>query len=339
MVNRLEATRNSLGIELSDLHIHLGGAVAPHILWSLAHQQGLKLPVGSYWEFAQFITIDPVRIHTLDDYLSYFHWTEKIQSSPEAVERSVYEVISKEFRSSNVTRLELRFNPMKRNRGGERDLDHIIHAALRGLDRVVLEYQGKAGLILCLDREFAFDLNRVIVEKAIHYHPRGVVGIDLAGSESGQSDLKSRAADYAALCARARGAGLGVTVHVGETAASPAAEVMEIVEVMQPHRIGHGIQAVSSADALKMLKERNICVEICPTSNLQTHAVDGIEHLGRVLRTLIDARILFTINTDNPYLSHTNLRHEISFLLANKLMSAGELRQCFAWAEEFSFIR
>ncbi len=114
---------------------------------------------------------------------------------------------------------------------------------------------------------------------------------------------------------------------------------MEIVEVMQPHRIGHGIQAVSSADALKMLKERNICVEICPTSNLQTHAVDGIEHLGRVLRTLIDTRILFTINTDNPYLSHTNLRHEISFLLANKLMSAGELRQCFAWAEEFSFIR
>src|SRR5688572_32662983 len=78
----LASTRNALGIELTDLHIHLGGAVAPHTLWSLAHQQGFKLPVGSYWEFVEFITIDPVKIHSLDDYLNYFHWTEKIQSSP-----------------------------------------------------------------------------------------------------------------------------------------------------------------------------------------------------------------------------------------------------------------
>ena len=136
----LASTRNLLGIELTDLHIHLGGAVAPHILWSLAHQQGFKLPVNNYWEFVDFITIDPGKIHSLDDYLNYFYWTEKIQSSPEAVERSVYEIISKELRSSNVTQLELRFNPMKRNRGGEQDLDHIIHAALRGLDRVILDF-------------------------------------------------------------------------------------------------------------------------------------------------------------------------------------------------------
>ncbi len=59
---RLAQTRNALGIELADLHIHLGGGVAPHILWSLAHQQGFKLPVADYWEFAEFITIDPAKI-------------------------------------------------------------------------------------------------------------------------------------------------------------------------------------------------------------------------------------------------------------------------------------
>ena len=76
-MSTLSQTRNALGIELTDLHIHLGGAVAPHILWSLAHQQGFKLPVENYWEFVEFITIDPSRIQSLDDYLNYFHWTQE----------------------------------------------------------------------------------------------------------------------------------------------------------------------------------------------------------------------------------------------------------------------
>jgi adenosine deaminase len=331
-------TRNALGIELTDLHIHLGGGVAPHILWSLAHQQGFKLPVANYWEFVDFITIDPQKIHSLDDYLNYFHWTEKIQSSPEAVERCVYEIISKEFRSSNVTALELRFNPMKRNRGGEQDLDHIIHAAVRGLDRVVLSYQVKAGLIFCLAREFPFELNKIIVEKAIHYRQRGVIGIDVAGSESQGSDFKEYSSHYADLFRHARHQGLGITVHVGETEASPASDILEMIEIANPQRIGHGIQAAFSEEALNILRERNICLEICPTSNLQTHAVENLEQLRDVLKIFADARVPFTINTDNPYLSHTNLRYEIDLLLKHQILSRKDLLSCFDRAREFSFL-
>ncbi len=334
----LAATRNALGIELTDLHIHLGGAVAPHTLWSLAHQQGFKLPVSGYWEFVEFITIDPSKIHSLDDYLNYFHWTEKIQSSPEAVERSVYEIISKEFRSSNVTQLELRFNPMKRNRGGEQDLDHIIHAALRGLDRVALDYKTKSGLIFCLAREFPFDLNRIIAEKAMLYRHRGVVGLDVAGSESQAGDFKHNSGKYADLFREVREAGLGITVHVGETPDSPASDVIEMVEIARPHRIGHGIQAAFSEETMALLRQNNICLEICPTSNLQTHAVSGLEQLAIVLRNFIDARVPFTINTDNPYLSHTNLRYEIDLLLSNNILSREELLACYENASRFSFL-
>src|SRR5438552_4036835 len=127
--------------ELSDLHIHVGGAVAPHILWSIAHDQGFKLPVQDYWQFLELITARSDKVNSLEAYLEIMHqWTERIQSSPSAIERSIYEVIGKEYRSSRVTLIEPRFNPMKRNVGGERDLDHIIHAALRGMDRAVLEY-------------------------------------------------------------------------------------------------------------------------------------------------------------------------------------------------------
>ena len=102
--------------ELIDLHIHVGGAVAPHILWAIAHQGGFKLPVKSYFEFVDLITASPDKVGSLDEYLKIMHtWTEKIQSSPMAIERSVYEVIGKEYRSSRVTQIELRFNPMKRN--------------------------------------------------------------------------------------------------------------------------------------------------------------------------------------------------------------------------------
>jgi adenosine deaminase len=150
--------------ELAELHLHVGGAVAPHILWSISHEHGFKLPVKSYWDFCDLVYADPNKVASLGDYLDIMHqWTEKIQSSPSAIERSIYEVIGKEYRSSRVSLMELRFNPMKRNLGGERDLDYIIAAALRGMDRACLDYGIKAGLIFCLAREFDYPLNEIIV--------------------------------------------------------------------------------------------------------------------------------------------------------------------------------
>src|SRR5207247_10320107 len=135
-----------------------------------------------YWEFVDLITVRKQARKSFEDFLALYHWTELIQSSPLAVEQSVYEVIGGAYRKANITTLELRFNPMKRNRGGERDLDHIIMAAVRGLDRAGLEYpRVRAGLILMMDRTFTREQNEVIVEKAIRYQERGIVGVDIAG--------------------------------------------------------------------------------------------------------------------------------------------------------------
>src|SRR5215813_3430092 len=168
---------------LAELHTHLGASVASDIMWSLAHEQGIALPVKDYWEFDRLVTIaDARRVDSLDALNDIYHWTELIQSSPLAVETSVHAAIGGAYRSQNITTLELRFNPMKRNRGGERDLDHIIMASTRGLDRAALEYPlVRAGLILMMDRTFTRDQNEVIIEKAIRYAPRGVVGVDIAG--------------------------------------------------------------------------------------------------------------------------------------------------------------
>src|SRR3954464_10892143 len=238
--------------ELGDLHIHVGGAVAPHILWSIAHEQGFKLPVQTFWEFRELVSASPEKVASQDDYLDILHrWTEKIQSSPAAIERSVHEIIGKEFRSSRVTLLELRFNPMKRNLGGERDLDHIIHAALRGMDRGSLEYGTRVGLIFCLAREFPIELNEILVRKAIRYRSRGVVAIDLAGPERlgpppRAAGLGPEVEAYGELFARARAAGLGVTVHTGETPATGVKGLLAVLDKWRPTRIGHGIAAAAS---------------------------------------------------------------------------------------------
>src|SRR5256886_9584802 len=206
---------------LAELHTHLGGSVASDILWSLAHEQGIALPVKDFWEFDRLVTVsDPRGVANLDALDQIYHWTELIQSSPIAVERAVPAAIGGAYRSQGITTLELRFNPMKRNRGGERDLDHIILAAIRGLDRASLEYPHvNAGLILMMDRTFTQEMNAVVVEKAIRWAPRGIVGIDVAGPRPRGERYAYR--DLQPLVEEAREAGLGATIH-GREAGGPA---------------------------------------------------------------------------------------------------------------------
>ncbi|HEU4386141.1 MAG TPA: adenosine deaminase [Anaeromyxobacteraceae bacterium] len=326
--------------ELSDLHIHVGGAVAPHILWSIAHDQGFKLPVADYWEFRELISARPGKVGSLDEYLAVLHtWTEKIQSSPQAMERSVYEIVGKEYRSSRVTLIELRFNPMKRNVGGERDLDHIIHASLRGMDRAVLEYGVRAGLVFCLAREFDHRLNEILVEKAIKYRRRGVVGIDLAGTEKHAVELQpAEVARYRDLFQHARANGLKTTVHTGETAGTGAEGVRAVVEQLQPHRIGHGIRSAQDPSVMALLRERGVVLEICPSSNLATRAVASLDELKRVLQAFWEHRVRFTINTDGPYLLDTSLQREVDLLRSRRVLADEQIEQAFRWAREATFV-
>jgi len=326
--------------DLIDLHIHVGGAVAPHVLWSIAHNQGFKLPTKNYFEFVELITARPDKVANLDDYLSIMHtWTEKIQSSPTAIERSVYEVIGKEYRGSRVTQIELRFNPMKRNLDSTLDLDHIIHAALRGMDRAVLEYGVKAGLIFCLAREFDHRLNSIILEKAIKYSHRGVVGIDLAGTETRALELdEGQVGAYEDLFARARTAGLKTTVHTGETRGTGAEGVMAVVERLKPHRIGHGIRAAYDESAMRVLRQQDVVLELCPTSNLHTHAVAGVDELKHIVQTFLGRGVKVTLNTDGPYLLETDMQSEVALVEKEGIMTAAQVDQALAWAREYSFI-
>ena len=325
---------------LAELHTHLGGSVASEILWSIAHEQGIALPVKDYWEFDRLVTVsDPRGVPDLNALDAIYHWTELIQSSPLAVERSVHTAIGGAYRSQQITTLELRFNPMKRNRGGERDLDHIIMAAARGLDRASLEYpQVRAGLILMMDRTFDERQNRIIVEKAVRYRSRGIVGIDIAGPRPGGSRYPY--AQLKPLVEDARAAGLGVTIHVGEEGGEHGIEeIAEVIEALSPDRIGHGILAAREPELMAELSERGIVLEICPTSNLLTKALPDEAAVRLTLRAFVDAGVRFTIATDGPEMMRTHLRDELDLLLRIGALDEEELREANARGHEASFVR
>src|SRR5580765_1505743 len=324
---------------LAELHTHLGGSVASDILWSLAHEQGIALPVKDFWEFDRLVTVsDPRGVPNLDALDQIYHWTELIQSSPIAVERSVHAAIGGAYRSQGITTLELRFNPMQRNRGGERDLDHIILAAIRGLDRASLEYpQVRAGLILMMDRTFSNDLNAIVVEKAISWAPRGIVGIDIAGPRPGGARYSY--AGIAPLVDEARSAGLGVTIHVGEEGGEMGrAEIGEVIEALRPDRIGHGILAAGDPELIRELKASEVVLEICPTSNLLTKALPDEAAVRDVFRTFVEHGVRFTIATDGPEMMHTHLRDELDLLLRIGALTQDELVEANRRGHEASFV-
>jgi adenosine deaminase len=327
------------GVGLAELHTHLGASVASEIMWSLAHEQGIALPVKDYWEFDRLVTIaDPRRVDSLDALNDIYHWTELIQSSPLAVERSVHAAIGGAYRSQHITTLELRFNPMKRNRGGERDLDHIIMAASRGLDKARLEYpKVRAGLILMMDRTFTQDQNGIIVEKAIRYSDRGVVGVDIAGPRPNGGRYAYR--DLVPLVQEARAGGLGVTIHVGEEGGQHGIEeIGEVVEHLRPDRIGHGILAAKDEETMRVLREQETVLEICPSSNLLTGALADEDELKETVRSFADRGVAFTIATDGPEMMQTHLRDELALLLRIEALVPEEVSAVNARGHSAAFV-
>jgi adenosine deaminase len=320
----------------ADLHNHLGASVHPSVLWSIAHEQGIRLPSKSYWEFESMITMtgeDRNRsLKEMDE--RFFRWTELIQSSPFAVEASVRSVIDGGYRKSNIILHELRFNPMKRNRGGERDLDAIIQSAIWGMEKSLLVYpQVKAGLILMMDRGFTRELNSVIVNKAVKFKGRGVIGVDLGGPNSKKFSMMA----HKPLFMRARKAGLGLTVHTGEE--GQLQEMRYVVREIRPERIGHGVACVRDKNLMRAVARQGIVLEFCPTSNIRNSVLSGYEEIKSVTQAFLANKIKFAICTDGPEMYQTHIYQEQTNLMQHGILTGKEIDQSAKWAFAASFIK
>ncbi|MQW23250.1 MULTISPECIES: adenosine deaminase [unclassified Lactococcus] len=326
-------TKTAVELEnLADLHMHISASVTPEILWDLAHEQGMKLPMRDYFEFAKSVTIDGNVGY--EEYLKMYDLLEEIQSTPEAMFRLAEQVPTHLYQHDKIDLVEIRMNPMLRSRSGKIDLDHIIVYTLQGLERASLKFPRlRTGLILSMDRRFPPDVNKIIVDKAIKYKDRGVIGIDLAGP----IDKNFSFEPIEGLAKRIHAEGLGLTIHTGE--ATNADEMWEVVTKLKPNRIGHGIACVHDENLMAYLREHRIVLETCPTSNLKTKSVKDLDEMRFNYQTLLEHRVPFTINTDGPILQKTTLPKEYEMLIENHILTMDQAQAANQLAHEVSFIK
>jgi adenosine deaminase len=112
----------------------------------------------------------------------------------------------------------------------------------------------------------------------------------------------------------------------------------EVVEYLRPRRIGHGILSAYDERLMERIVRDGIVLEVCPTSNLRTRAVNNIEELRQVLGRLRAFGVPFTINTDGPQMLITNLVKEYRLLLDNGIFDDNDLRRAIETAYNASFL-
>jgi adenosine deaminase len=145
-----------------------------------------------------------------------------------------------------------------------------------------------------------------------------------------------RFADYAGLFGQVRRAGLGVTVHAGETGGPD--EVRQAVEALEPTRIGHGIKAANDARVMDMLRERGIVLEVCVSSNLNTRVVRDLREMRELVRRLVDHGVPVALSTDGPEMLQSYLRDEIATVLRHEILDLDEVHAALDTARDASFV-
>ena len=306
-----------------DLHRHMEGCLRLETLAEVAREHGVNLPSYDIEELRPYVQFTD-DVPDFNNFMSKMELLRQFYSEREAVERIAFEAIA-DAAQDNIEYLELRISPA----GKQMPAEEVMDAVTAAVKRASQDYSIEARLLITLVREFGVRVSEQVLELAIAYQDRGVVGIDLAGHEESHS-----ARPFADVCRRAKKAGLGVTVHAGEVGG--AENVREAIEILGAKRIGHGVRSIEDHRVVRMLQEHNIALEVCPTSNLQT----GVTHAftQHPLRDLYHLAVPVTINTDDPSVSDTTLTDE--YLVAVMVMgfSIRDIQQIILNAAKMAFL-
>jgi adenosine deaminase len=281
----------------AELHCHLDGSIRASTLLELGREYGQAMPAPTPEVLEKVMAARDVR--DLDEYLGRFEVTLSVLQTSHALSRVARELVE-DAAADGVRYIEVRFCPALNVRGSL-SLTDVMDAVLGGLAEGERLYGVLARVIVCALRSMPPALSRELAELAVAYRGRGVVGFDLAGGEHGNP-----AAAHAAAFDLARRRGLAVTVHAGE--AFGFESIKQAVFDLCADRVGHGTRLYEDARLASYITDRRITLEICLTSNVQTHVAPS--YAAHPLRSYFDRGMSVTLNTDNRLISGTTLTDE-----------------------------
>ncbi len=289
----------------AELHRHLDGSVRSETIKELAALHGIDLGIRTEREFITKTKItSPMK--DLRAVLDTFWTTQKVLCCYDAIKRVAFENVEDAFRDG-VKLVELRFAPVFIAFGKDLKNDEIIEGVLDGITLGMNTYDIQVGIICILPRTYGLEdniraTNDIIrYKKSYHTNASRICGFDLADSEECIDH-----ADFVPLVDKARAAGLGITIHSGEN--TSAAYVDQTLSLYRPQRIGHGIKTADDKTVMHRVKELDIMLEICPTSNWLTNSVPSLKE--HPLPSLYAEGVKVSINSDDPHIMDIDLVHE-----------------------------
>ncbi len=237
---------------------------------------------------------------TLEAFLAWFRYSIPLMQSKDALRRIAYE-LAEDNAKENVRYLEVRFGPILHTEEGL-TLEEVLNAVLDGLRAAERDFNIRTGLIVCGLRDRFESASLRQAELAVAYKDKGVVAFDLAGGEAGNPSKHHLHAFY-----YARNNLLNLTCHAGENWGPDS--IKQAIFYCGAHRIGHGITLRQDPALMQYVVNHQVPLEICPTSNVQTHVVESFE--AHPVATYVNAGIPVTINTDNRLFSRTTVTDEL----------------------------
>jgi len=313
-------------IPKTEIHIHLEGSIRTQTIIDVAKEHNLKLPAYEVGELDRHVKVYE-QMQDLQAVLKAFDIFQQSITSPEVVERITSELFE-DAAQQNIKLFEVRFSPDWAFHVHNLDWDACLEGLLRAKDRAEKEFDMAIGYIAITSRSMGVESCIKTVDWAIH-NRQHFQAVDLADGE-----LLYPMKDFVKPILKAKDAGLKVTIHTGED--TPASYVIETINSFHPDRIGHGIHSIEDRQAIELIKERDITLEVNPWSNYLTNAVQTIEE--HPLKKLFDLGVKMTINSDDPEVLETNLNNE--YRIAHEIlgMSMDDIATCNRYAYEASFI-
>ena len=301
-----------------ELHRHLDVSLRVSTLLELAIERGLVTSGTSLELFSnEFLLKTPVK--NLTDCLSKFELYQKVLDRFDVLERVALEAVEDCVREG-LGGVEFRFSPTFISQYSRIPWLEILDGFESGLNKAKLKFpKFKVGLIVIASR----DAGMSGVEKTIDFflqHPTHFIGFDLAGPESGFPPRQYRELFKPLIEANAN-----ITIHAGE-GESPD-NIWGAIEDLGAKRIGHGISIITDSALIREAIKRNICFEMCPTSNYITACV--IELSKHPIAPLLRQGLAVTLNTDDPGIFGVTIQDEIRVSQSAIGLSTREITKCF----------
>ena len=317
---------------LVDLHLHLDGSLTPEDILTMARLDGNSnaLPTKDPAELQKLLTCPP-NTDNLVDYLKCFDLPISVMQSKETISYSVYSLIQR-LASQGLIYSEIRFAPQQHVYHGLTQ-EEVVSAAIDGLKQGMMDHPNiKANLILCCMRGCEKErANLETIKLAEKNLGKGVVAIDLVGAEA-----LFPTSDYKALFEYASMMDIPFTIHAGE--ANGAISISCALDY-GAKRIAHGIRCYSHPDIMQRIKDSGVCLDICPKSNLDTHALHNVNSIEQYpLPIIIKAGVEVTINTDNLAVSGTTLKKEFERLFTAGIIDETQAQAMVKSAISHAFI-